>query len=222
MGLFKRNKEPDVGTAPAPAPLSGTPQPTSADGLVQDPLAGGAGMTAGFGDLGALGSISGLGGLFQQIQQAQQAAAAFQMGAEGMPMVDARNDPDLRAKLEQAIGHPLESGQMHTLDFSNDPQKAMAVMQVIQQHQLEKMGYGGAAATTPATAAPGNDAAAAGVMGVAAAATVGAIGAGAQPAQPADSDDTLSKLERLAKLRESGALTEDEFEHEKKRLLGEI
>ena len=220
MGLFKRNKEPDVGTPPPE--LSGPPQPTSADGLVRDPLAGGAGMTAGFGDIGALGGIAGLGGLFQQIQQAQQAAAAFQMGAEGMPMVDARNDPDLRAKLEQAIGHPLESGQMHTPDFSNDPQKAMAVMQVIQQHQLEKMGYGGAAATTPATAAPGNDAAAAGVMGVAAAATVGAIGAGAQPAQPADSDDTLSKLERLAKLRESGALTEDEFEHEKKRLLGEI
>jgi len=216
MGLFKRNKEPDVGTPPPE--LSGPPQPTSADGLVRDPLAGGAGMTAGFGDIGALGGIAGLGGLFQQIQQAQQAAAAFQAGAGGMPMVDARNDPDLRAKLEQAIGHPLESGQMHTLDFSNDPQKAMAVMQVIQQHQLEKMGYG-AAAATPTTAAPGNEAAAAGVMGIAAAATMGAVGAGAQPA---DSDDTLSKLERLAKLRESGALTEDEFEREKKQLLGEI
>jgi Short C-terminal domain len=40
-----------------------------------------------------------------------------------------------------------------------------------------------------------------------------------QPAGAAD-DDRLEDLERLAKLRESGALSEEEFEREKARILG--
>jgi hypothetical protein len=43
----------------------------------------------------------------------------------------------------------------------------------------------------------------------------------AQPAA-ASSDDALGKLERLAALHEQGALTDDEFSEEKRRLLGEI
>jgi Short C-terminal domain len=34
-------------------------------------------------------------------------------------------------------------------------------------------------------------------------------------------DDRIEELERLAKLKESGALTEEEFEREKARILGE-
>lgn len=50
----------------------------------------------------------------------------------------------------------------------------------------------------------------------------GAEGAGAaqQPQAPAG-DDRVAQLERLAKLKESGALTDTEFEREKERILGE-
>jgi len=126
-------------------------------------------------------------------QQARQAALASQPpvgagdgAAQGMtPTIDARNDPELRAKLEQVIGRPLEPGTEQTIDTSSDPALAIRIMQVVQQHQAEK-----------ATAA-------------------------AQAPPPADAD-ALSRLERLAKLRESGALTEAEFEAEKRQLLDEI
>ena len=44
-------------------------------------------------------------------------------------------------------------------------------------------------------------------------------GAGAAP-QDDDADDRVAQLERLARLRDSGALTEQEFEREKARILG--
>lgn len=45
--------------------------------------------------------------------------------------------------------------------------------------------------------------------------------AAAEPPPPsAGEDDTISRLERLAKLRDGGALSEEEFESEKRRLLG--
>lgn len=49
-----------------------------------------------------------------------------------------------------------------------------------------------------------------------------AMGGTASPA-PAPSgggDDTVAKLERLAALKDSGAITEKEFEREKQKLLG--
>jgi hypothetical protein len=42
---------------------------------------------------------------------------------------------------------------------------------------------------------------------------------GAEPAAPDDAGERVAQLERLAKLRESGALTEDEFEAAKARIL---
>jgi len=46
-----------------------------------------------------------------------------------------------------------------------------------------------------------------------------AAGFGSQPAD--GGDDTLSQLERLSALRASGALTEEEFEQQKRRILGD-
>jgi Short C-terminal domain len=40
------------------------------------------------------------------------------------------------------------------------------------------------------------------------------------PAPPADSGDQIAELERLAKLRDSGALTDAEFEQQKAKILG--
>lgn len=45
------------------------------------------------------------------------------------------------------------------------------------------------------------------------------VGGGATSAEPRE-DDVVTRLERLAQLRESGALTQDEFEREKGKLLG--
>ncbi len=45
-------------------------------------------------------------------------------------------------------------------------------------------------------------------------------GTGEQGAPPAAADDHVGQLERLAKLRDSGALSEQEFEREKARILG--
>ena len=47
-----------------------------------------------------------------------------------------------------------------------------------------------------------------------------AAGLGAAAPAPADDDDRVAQLERLAKLKETGALTEQEFEREKARILG--
>ena len=47
----------------------------------------------------------------------------------------------------------------------------------------------------------------------------GDLGVGSPPAGGAD--ERVAKLERLAKLKESGALTDQEFEREKARILGE-
>ncbi len=44
----------------------------------------------------------------------------------------------------------------------------------------------------------------------------------APSAAPARSNDALDKIEKLAKLREQGALTEDEFNREKAKLLAEL
>jgi len=49
-----------------------------------------------------------------------------------------------------------------------------------------------------------------------------AFGSAPGTAAPGDTgkDDTLSQLERLASLRDSGALTDEEFEQQKRRILG--
>jgi hypothetical protein len=155
----------------AQGPVAGSPAGgVGAVESIQDPLAGGAAASGMAGLAGALGAMAGA--------QGQSMAATT-------PTIDLRNDPELRAKLERVLGRDLTPGTSETIDTSSDPALAMQIMQVVQQHNLEKMGM-------------------------------------AQPQPEASPDDALSKLERLAKLRDSGALTDAEFEAEKKQLLGEI
>jgi hypothetical protein len=86
--------------------------------------------------------------------------------------------------------------------------------------QLNQAGGAGGA---PATLAGGdvNDIVAA-LQQAMPGAEINVAGAGAQPASggAAPAADTVSQLERLARLKESGALTEAEFEREKARILG--
>jgi hypothetical protein len=130
---------------------------------------------------------------YEQHKDARQAALASggTMGggrgapAQGAtPMVDMRNDPELRAKIEKVLGRKLTPGTTEQV-AENDPELQMRIMRVVQEHAAQK-----AAGAAPATG----------------------FGDGA--------DDSVAKLERLAALRDSGALTDKEFEREKKKLLG--
>jgi hypothetical protein len=109
--------------------------------------------------------------------------AAAAQGAT--PTIDMRNDPELRAKIEQVLGRKLTPGTSEQV-AQDDPQLQMRIMQVVQQHMAEK-----AAGPAPATGF-GED----------------------------GGDDTVARLERLAALKDSGALTEKEFEQEKRKILG--
>jgi len=128
----------------------------------------------------ALASGGGVGGAF---------GGAMDAGAaQGMsPVVDMRNDPELRAKIEQVVGRKLTPGTSEEV-AANDPAMQMRIMQVVQEHMAQQ-----AAGSAPAVPS-------------------GGAGGG---------DDKISKLERLAGLKQSGALSEEEFEKEKDRILGE-
>ena len=114
-------------------------------------------------------------------------AAGGQFGQAAEPSLDLRNDPELREKLEKVIGRELVPGTTERLDFSDDPQLAAAVMQVIAQHQAEKQMQGLGAANLPAASS---------------------------------ADDSIAQLERLDALRQSGALSQEEFDEQKRKLLG--
>ena len=101
------------------------------------------------------------------------------------PVVDMRNDPVLRAKLEAVLGYELTPG---TSIQVGDPQLQIQIMQVINDHHAEQ--------ATNVAASPGS-----------------------APASAPDGDDLLSQLERLTALRDGGALTPEEFEQQKRRLL---
>lgn len=128
---------------------------------------------SGFGDPSQMAALGAIGGGVAQ-------------GAT--PTIDMRNDPELRAKLEQVLGRKLTPGTTEQV-AQDDPAMQMKIMQVVQEHMAQQAG--GAAA--PATGFPGES----------------------------GGDDPVAKLERLANLRDSGALTDKEFEREKKKILGE-
>lgn len=87
----------------------------------------------------------------QEKAQRREALAAGeapvdQLGAAGMqtatPTIDMRNDPELRAKIEQIVGHTLTPGTSEVV-AENDPQMQMRIMQAVQQHMAEKAAAGG-------------------------------------------------------------------------------
>lgn len=137
-----------------------------------DGLAGGDGLD-GPGNLDGLGSLGG----------------ATVVGATAS--VDARDDPVLRAKLQEVLGHELVPGQTITVDGS-DPALQARILQVVAEHR--------ASTSAAPPAAP--------------------TGARDDRTDPDESDDDLvSRLERLTALHEAGALSTAEFRTAKQRLL---
>jgi hypothetical protein len=101
---------------------------------------------------------------------------------------------DALAQGHAFTGANVTIGEPTVINLNGDPQGADQIQQM-----LASMGFG------------------ADVQQQAAAAYEQAT---AQPAPEPDDDDVIGKLERLAALRASGALTDAEFEQQKRRLLG--
>lgn len=134
---------------------------------IADPLVG-AGAMSGMGAMAGLGAMAG----------------AFDGGSPAEPVLDMRNDPELRAKIEKVIGRELTPGTSERLDFTSDPQMGAQVMQVIAQHQAELQMRSLSPQPTGSSA-----------------------------------DDAIAQIERLDALRQSGALSQEEFDQQKKKLL---
>ena len=145
----------------------------AAQGPVTDPNAAAAG-----GILGALGLGASVGGMDNVSVTTSE--------------VDARNDPVLRAKLQEVLGYELTPGQEIRVE---DPALQVRIMQVVNEHRAQQQ-----AGATPAAAPQPSPA----------------------PEDPGDgADELLSRLERLTALRDAGALTPEEFAETKQRLLDE-
>jgi hypothetical protein len=113
--------------------------------------------------------------------------------AQGVtPVIDMRNDPELRRKIEEVLGRELIPGSTETI-ATEDPMLQLRIMQVVQEHMAQLAGQ---APVGTATQAPG---------------VTGSGQAG---------EDSLARLERLAALRAAGALTDAEFEAEKRKIIG--
>ncbi len=124
--------------------------------------------------------------------EASVLGAPGDVSPDGAQTVDVRNDPELRAKLEQVLGRTLTPGTTEHIDLASDPATAAAVMQVIAQHTAER-----SMVASPAPSDGPDD-----------------------PAQEPDMDRTIAQLERLDALRQSGAITQAEFDEQKRKLLG--
>lgn len=137
----------------------------------------------------APGAVGGVQSPFAAAGGMGAAAGGFggaPAGAE--PSFDLRNDPELRAKVEDVLGRKLTPGTSERIDLQSDPALGARVMQVIAEHQAQQQmaglgGIAGAAATT------------------------------------SSADDAIAQIERLDALRQSGALSQEEFDEQKRKLL---
>lgn len=158
----------------------------AAQGPVTDPDAAAATGILGALGLGNLANMPGVG-VDQQFLSSDDVSVQGSTAA-----VDARDDPELRAKLQEALGYELVPGQSITV---TDPAQQQLIMQVVSAHAAAKA----AGAPSPPAAPDAGDG-----------------GDGGD-----DTGDLIARLERLTALRDAGALTPEEFESTKQRLLAE-
>ena len=123
----------------------------------------------------------------------QDLDAAAAGAAAVAPVVDARGDPELKAKLEAVLGYELTPGSTLTV-AENDPALQLKILQVVAEHQASR-----AAAAGPSNDHHDDD--------------------DDDEDDDDDDDDLVGRLERLTTLHESGALTDDEFAEAKRQLL---
>ena len=143
-------------------------------------------------------------------------------GIPGMPGAYDPSDPmaAMRMAQEAFANSPLGRGPLSHLGIAEDIQAQLNQASA----QIQSMGNVGAMGNMPGNpAASGNaqtrPADFGAIGGITAAATMGALGGASAANQPQPGTDPVTQLERLAALRNSGALTEEEFAAQKRRVL---
>jgi hypothetical protein len=158
-----------------------------------------------------LSNPAGIAGLGQMIQAAQQQGNVTVSSGQ-MGMIDARGNEDLRnaiLKTLQEHGVDAQKGQQIQV---TDPKLMAALFKTIGEHRGE-LGQMQAQAMQAF-----NQMAASGQLQA-----MGQMGGGTAspiPAPQTGATADVSALEKLNELRQSGALTQEEFDAEKKKLLG--
>jgi Short C-terminal domain len=158
-----------------------------------------------------LSNPAGIAGLGQMIQAAQQQGNVTVSSGQ-MGMIDARGNEDLRnaiLKTLQEHGVDAQKGQQIQV---TDPKLMAALFKTIGEHRGE-LGQMQAQAMQAF-----NQMAASGQLQA-----MGQMGGGTTSPMPTPQTGAaadVSALEKLNELRQSGALTQEEFDAEKKKLLG--
>jgi hypothetical protein len=170
-------------------------------------------------DLANPGQISDLSQMIQAAEQ--QGNVTVTHG----PTIDATGNEDLRNAIMKTLkehGVDAQKGQQITV---TDPTLMAALFKTIGEHRGEMQQMQAQAMQQFQQLAESGQLQ--GMMGgnVAGMAAFGAMGAGAQtpgqmPAPQTGATADVSALEKLQALKQSGALTDEEFEAEKKKLLG--
>jgi hypothetical protein len=196
MGFFSRRKQSESALSQAVEPLSsqeGTGDIGEPIAGISDPLANPAGASA----MSALGGWS--------------------------PNFDP-NDPEaaMKAAQEAFANSPLGSGPLSHLPMAKQIQEQMEMA----AKQVQSAEAYAAANPPPAGTMPGAPAAGAGQAPTTGPAgfeqfTAAMAGMAAAGQSAAGTADPIAQLERLAALRASGALSEEEFAEQKRKVLGE-
>ena len=140
----RRSQDPPASEETAAAPPGGygfadlaTQGPQPGQGL--DALDGLGALASYWGQFGQLAKA----GQFDpaQMEQLSQAIAAGLAQTAAMPQgatIDMRGDEELRAKIEEVVGHSLTPGTTESIDTTADPELGARIMQVVQEHYVEK------------------------------------------------------------------------------------
>jgi Short C-terminal domain len=158
-----------------------------------------------------LSNPAGIAGLGQMIQAAQQQGQVTVSSGQ-MGMIDARGNEDLRNAILQTLkDHGVDAQKGQQIQVT-DPALMQAIFKTIAEHRGE-LGQMQAQAMQ-AFSQMGESGQLQGM------AQMGGGTTSPMPPAPTGASADVSALEKLNELRQSGALTQDEFDAEKKKLLG--
>lgn len=147
-------------------------------------------------DQSAIGSIKGMWDMSKQIREAME-QGNFSVSQQSQT-IDARDNEELRNAILKTLNeHGVDAQKGQTVQVT-DPETMKAIFQTLSEHSEDL-----AHMQQQALANLGGFAAAGGAQ-------FGGSGG----------DDSLSQLERLQKLHDQGILTGDEFEQQKRKILG--
>jgi hypothetical protein len=169
-----------------------------------------------------LSNPEGIAGLGQMMQAAQQQGNVTVSSGE-MGMIDARGNEDLRnAILKTLRDHGVDAQKGQSIQVT-DPALMGAIFKTIAEHRGEfAQMQGEAMQAFNQMMESGQFEGMAGMQGFGAAGQPGQPGntTSPLPQTPSGAHADIAALDKLNELRKSGVLSDEEFEAEKKKLLG--